>query len=69
MVLLRLSVKVYPPDLRARDGRDKSQSSSDTTAAEPAGFLLLLHDPEMVTLAGLAAMTRERWKKLRPNAG
>lgn len=81
MVLLRLSVNVYPRDqlpssssfsfrsiLGDRDRENSGQSGSNSAIVKPAGFLVILDDPEDVTLGGLAAMIHEKWRKLRPNA-
>ncbi|EAW23582.1 uncharacterized protein NFIA_022930 [Aspergillus fischeri NRRL 181] len=80
MVFLRLTVKVYPREqtqssssfsirsfLGDRD-RDASSQNSGSTAGKPASFLLVLENPEEVTMGGLAGMIREKWAKLRPNA-
>jgi hypothetical protein len=80
MVFLRLTVKVYPREqtqssssfsirsfLGDRD-RDASSQNSGPTAGKPASFLLVLENPEEVTMGGLAGMIREKWTKLRPNA-
>lgn len=79
MVLLRLSVNVYPREqlpssssfsIRSflGDRENNGQSSSNSAAVKPARFLVILHDPEDVTLGGLAAIIHEKWRKLRPNA-
>ncbi|KAL2815652.1 hypothetical protein BDW59DRAFT_15347 [Aspergillus cavernicola] len=81
MVFLRLTVKVYPRDqiqtsnsfsfrslLGDRERDDSSRNSSDTTTGKPASFLIVLENPEDVTLGGLAGMIREKWRKLRPGA-
>ncbi|RHZ46326.1 uncharacterized protein CDV56_100739 [Aspergillus thermomutatus] len=81
MVFLRLTVKVYPREqtqssssfsirsfLGDRDRDASSQGSSGPTAGKPASFLLVLENPEEVTLGGLAGMIREKWAKLRPGA-
>ncbi|GFF82769.1 hypothetical protein IFM61606_02535 [Aspergillus udagawae] len=80
MVFLRLTVKVYPREqtqssssfsirsfLGDRD-RDASSQNSGPTAGKPASFLLVLENPEEVTMGGLAGMIREKWAKLRPGA-
>ncbi|GFF60257.1 hypothetical protein IFM62136_04519 [Aspergillus lentulus] len=80
MVFLRLTVKVYPREqtqssssfsirsfLGDRD-RDASSQNSGPTGGKPASFLLVLENPEEVTMGGLAGMIREKWAKLRPNA-
>ncbi|KAH2642163.1 hypothetical protein KXW54_001476 [Aspergillus fumigatus] len=80
MVFLRLTVKVYPREqtqssssfsirsfLGDRD-RDASGQNSGQAAGKPASFLLVLENPEEVTMGGLAGMIREKWTKLRPNA-
>ncbi|RLL96320.1 hypothetical protein CFD26_106325 [Aspergillus turcosus] len=80
MVFLRLTVKVYPREqtqssssfsirsfLGDRD-RDASSQNSGPTAGKPASFLLVLENPEEVTMGGLAGMIREKWAKLRPSA-
>lgn len=80
MVLLRLSVLVYPREqlpasssfsfrsiLGDRDREGSNQSGSNNGALKPAGFLLILDNSEEVTLGGLAGMIQAKWKKLRPN--
>ncbi|GIJ84787.1 hypothetical protein Asppvi_003638 [Aspergillus pseudoviridinutans] len=80
MVFLRLTVKVFPREqtqssssfsirsfLGDRD-RDASSQNSGPTAGKPASFLLVLENPEEVTMGGLAGMIREKWAKLRPSA-
>ncbi|KAL2214986.1 hypothetical protein M432DRAFT_152777 [Thermoascus aurantiacus ATCC 26904] len=75
MVFLRLTVKVLPREqlpstsstfLRSILGDRKDDA--DASAAKPATFLLVLRNPEEVTLGGLAGMIQEKWKKLRPDA-
>ncbi|KAL5336317.1 hypothetical protein BJX70DRAFT_400818 [Aspergillus crustosus] len=79
MVFLRLTVKVYPRDqtpttnsfsfralLGDRERDDASRTSSSTTTGKPASFLIVLENPEDVTLGGLAGMIRGKWRKLRP---
>ncbi|KAL4861462.1 hypothetical protein BDV12DRAFT_180273 [Aspergillus spectabilis] len=79
MVFLRLTVKVYPRDqtptsssfsfrslLGDRERDDASRTSSGTTTGKPASFLIVLENPDDVTLGGLAGMIRVKWRKLRP---
>ncbi|KAL4779556.1 hypothetical protein BJX76DRAFT_75749 [Aspergillus varians] len=79
MVFLRLTVKVYPRDqappsnsfslrsfLGDRERDDASRTSSGATAGKPANFLIVLENPEDITLGGLAGMIRAKWRKLRP---
>jgi hypothetical protein len=79
MVFLRLTVKVYPREqtqpsnsfsfrslLGDRERDDDNRTSSSTAAGKPASFLIVLENPEDVTLGGLAGMIRAKWRKLRP---
>ncbi|KAL6237138.1 hypothetical protein BDW75DRAFT_91695 [Aspergillus navahoensis] len=79
MVFLRLTVKVYPRDqsqpsnsfsfrslLGDRERDDDNRASSGTATGKPASFLIVLENPEDVTLGGLAGMIRAKWRKLRP---
>lgn len=76
MVFLRLTVKIYPPEqiqasssfsLRSiLSSDDAARNSSAVPAGKPANFLLVLQNPEDVTLGGLAKMIQEKWTKLRP---
>ncbi|KAL4822075.1 hypothetical protein BDW67DRAFT_179892 [Aspergillus spinulosporus] len=81
MVFLRLTVKVYPREqtqpsnsfsfrslLGDRERDDDNRTSSSTAAGKPASFLIVLENPEDVTLGGLAGMIRAKWRKLRPGA-
>lgn len=83
MVFLRLTVKIYPREQiqptssfsfrsilgdRSSDRDDAGRNSLGSTAGKPASFLLVLQNPEEVTLGGLAKMVQEKWRKLRPNA-
>ncbi|ODM15383.1 hypothetical protein SI65_09324 [Aspergillus cristatus] len=79
MVFLRLTVKIYPPEqiqssssfsfrsILSSDN-DAGRNSSGAPAGKPASFLLVLENPEDVTLGGLAKMIQAKWTKLRPNA-
>ncbi|KAL2830370.1 hypothetical protein BJY01DRAFT_227326 [Aspergillus pseudoustus] len=81
MVFLRLTVKVFPRDqtpasntfslrsfLGDRDRDDSNRNASGTAAGKPASFLIVLENPEDVTLGGLAGMIKDKWEKLRPLA-
>ena len=68
MVLLRLTVKVLPPEHVG-----ESSNSSNGVAWHNNGdwkvtsFLMVIHKPEQVTLGELAWMITEKWRKLRRN--
>lgn len=78
MVFLRLTVKIYPPEQIQSNSSfsfrsilssdDAGRNSSGAPAGKPASFLLVLENPEDVTLGGLAKMIQAKWTKLRPNA-
>lgn len=83
MVFLRLTVKIYPREQlqstssfsfrsilgdRGNDRDDANRGSAGSAAGKPASFLLVLGNPEDVTLGGLAGMIQDKWRKLRPNA-
>ncbi|KAL4884458.1 glycosyl hydrolase family 76-domain-containing protein [Aspergillus karnatakaensis] len=51
-----------------RERDDASRTSSGTASGKPASFLIVLENPDDVTLGGLAGMIREKWRKLRPGA-
>ncbi|KAL2004742.1 hypothetical protein VTN00DRAFT_3270 [Thermoascus crustaceus] len=76
MVLLRLTVKVLPreqlPSASATFFRsilgDRKEDADTSAAGKPATFLLVLRNPEEVTLGGLAGMIQQKWRKLRPDA-
>ncbi|PKY04686.1 hypothetical protein P168DRAFT_326488 [Aspergillus campestris IBT 28561] len=77
MVFLRLTVKVYPREQTQSSGsffrhligeRDNNDSAANGAAKKPASFLLVLPDPEEITLGGLAGRIQEKWRKLRPEA-
>lgn len=64
MVLLRLTVKIPPPDVV--QSRRRSTSNAQ---AKPTSFLLVIRDPEQLTLGELTWMITDKWSKLRPEAG
>ncbi|OJD27412.1 hypothetical protein ACJ73_01186 [Blastomyces percursus] len=67
MVLLRLTVKVYP---REQLGRPSTPGQAgDNEDRNPINFLLPVHQPERVILGNLAHMIREKWMTLQPSAG
>ncbi|KAG5288313.1 hypothetical protein I7I48_10518 [Histoplasma ohiense] len=67
MVLLRLTVKVFPPEPL------RQQSTPDTTEVDGGrnsiNFLLVVRNPEEVTLGRLAYMIQNKWAILKPDAG
>ncbi|KLJ09872.1 hypothetical protein EMPG_14707 [Blastomyces silverae] len=67
MVLLRLTVKVYP---REQLGQSSTpDQAGDNDDRKSINFLLLVHHPEQVMLGNLAHMIREKWMTLKPEAG
>ncbi|KAL1956610.1 hypothetical protein VTO42DRAFT_6957 [Malbranchea cinnamomea] len=64
MVLLRLTVKVLPPEVVTQT---RHRAVHDAQS-KPTSFLLVLRNPENVTLGELCWMIREKWAKLRPDA-
>lgn len=76
MVLLRLTVKVLPREQLPSASatffrsilRDRKEDVDNSAAGKPATFLLVLRNPEEVTLGGLAGMIQQKWRKLRPDA-
>ena len=83
MVFLRLTVKIFPREQqpssssfslrsilgdRSSDREDATRTTNTTSTGKPASFLLVLTEPQDVTLGGLAGMIRDKWVKLRPNA-
>lgn len=67
MVLLRLTVKVFPPEPLGQ------QSTPDTTDVDDdrksINFLLVVRNPEEVALGRLAYMIQNKWAILKPDAG
>lgn len=63
--------------LRDRDNGAGSASAtgsdggggSNGVSGKPVNFLLVVEQPEEVTLGALAGMIQEKWTKLRPEAG
>ncbi|KAJ5115346.1 hypothetical protein NUU61_001105 [Penicillium alfredii] len=81
MVFLRLQVKVFPREqvpsgpsfFRSILGKDNDRSRDEngrgnlvSAGGRSASFLIVLMQPEEVTLGGLAGMIQEKWKKLHP---
>ncbi|EEQ86810.1 uncharacterized protein BDCG_01930 [Blastomyces dermatitidis ER-3] len=67
MVLLRLTVKVYP---REQLGRPSTPNQAgENEGRKSINFLLPVHQPERVMLGNLAHMIREKWMTLQPDAG
>ena len=64
MVLLRLTVKIPPPEVVQNRRR-----STGTAQEKPTSFLLVIRNPEQLTLGELTWMITEKWFKLRPGAG
>jgi hypothetical protein len=83
MVFLRLTVKILPREqqvttsssssirstLSDPSGKKEADSNGNDAAGKAASFLLVLQNPEEVTLGSLARMILEKWTKLRPEAG
>ncbi|KKZ65106.1 hypothetical protein EMCG_01346 [[Emmonsia] crescens] len=67
MVLLRLTVKVFP---REQLGQPSTPDSgvNDNAAHKAMTFLMVLWKPEQVKLGKLAYMIQEKWKRLKPDA-
>ncbi|PGH05284.1 hypothetical protein GX51_03005 [Blastomyces parvus] len=68
MVLLRLTVKVYPREQLGQPATP-DQAVDNDEPPKSTNFLLLVRQPEQVMLGNLAYMIREKWKQLRPDAG
>jgi hypothetical protein len=82
MVFLRLTVKILPREqlvttsssssirstLSDPSRKEEADSNGNDAAGKAASFLLVLQNPEEVTLGSLARMILEKWTKLRPEA-
>ncbi len=69
MVLLRLTVKILPPDHVGESSRSLSGiADHNNVESKVTSFLMVIHKPQQVTLGELAWMITEKWRKLRPNA-
>ncbi|OJD17108.1 hypothetical protein AJ78_02752 [Emergomyces pasteurianus Ep9510] len=67
MVLLRLTVKVFPRE-QLRQPSTKDRAADDDVARPATTFLIVVWRPEEVTLGKLAYMIQEKWKRLKPDA-
>lgn len=65
MVLLRLTVKIPPPEVV----QHRRRSTNSTAQGKPTSFLLVIRNPEQTTLGELTWLITEKWSKLRPDAG
>ncbi|OAX79935.1 hypothetical protein ACJ72_05740 [Emergomyces africanus] len=67
MVLLRLTVKVYPREQLGQPCTPDSAANNDVTRPA-ATFLMVVWRPEEMKLGKLACMIQEKWKRLKPDA-
>lgn len=65
MVLLRLTIKV-PPRERLNVGSPSLSDDGNAGSGGGTKFLLVVPDPEKITVGMLAGMIQTQWKKLRP---
>lgn len=51
-----------------RENKNESHAAPEKMAtAKPVNFLLVLDEPDKITMGGLAGKIQEKWRKLRPN--
>ncbi|EEH35024.2 hypothetical protein PAAG_06071 [Paracoccidioides lutzii Pb01] len=70
MVLLRLTVKIFPGEqlIQQRSTSFGDGEDSDEDPHNTISFLMVLPQPEQVTLRQLAQMIQMKWRQLQPNA-
>jgi hypothetical protein len=71
MVVLRLLVKIPPPQLQTGHsfGGVNSTNHSNGDGATETMFMLILRNPEKISMRTLTGQIQDKWMKLRPGFG